>query len=254
MSYILDALKKSERQRQRGAVPGVTTVQEVTVPEPKDRLLWPYVVIGALLLIAGLFVWRSMSFQSKKPVKIEQAVVEKQNEQARTPAPATPIVAPDEKKETHKDAAPVSKQVSKSAEVPSPAPKVEQPVVPTKAVVEKVPAVAPVVRQEPVAQAPAQPAAVQPASEQKPAEAVIPPPENRIYNMTELPAALRESIPQLNISTHIHSGDPSSRLVRINGQTLREGQDVAAGLKLEEITSDGIILRYHGYRFRLGVR
>ena len=58
MSYILDALKKSEKERPAGAVPDLHTIQQTPAPEvQKSR--WPYVVGGALLLnavvISGIF-------------------------------------------------------------------------------------------------------------------------------------------------------------------------------------------------------
>ena len=38
-------------------------------------------------------------------------------------------------------------------------------------------------------------------------------------------------------------------MVRVNEHMMREGQDLTDGVKLEEITRDGIILRYQKYRF-----
>ena len=38
-------------------------------------------------------------------------------------------------------------------------------------------------------------------------------------------------------------------MVRINGQTLREGQYISEGLKVEEIKPDGVILNYKNYRY-----
>jgi hypothetical protein len=42
-------------------------------------------------------------------------------------------------------------------------------------------------------------------------------------------------------------------MVKINGQAMREGQDLIAGLKLEEITQNGVIFSYQNYRFRIGL-
>ncbi|MEA3547068.1 MAG: general secretion pathway protein GspB [Thermodesulfobacteriota bacterium] len=52
MSYILDALKKSDQKRQRGQVPDLNTVQVELPPEDKKKALWPYILIGILLLNA----------------------------------------------------------------------------------------------------------------------------------------------------------------------------------------------------------
>jgi hypothetical protein len=54
MSYILDALKKSEKEHQQGTVPDLMTVQDVMVQEPTKRPLLPYLLLVALLLNAAL--------------------------------------------------------------------------------------------------------------------------------------------------------------------------------------------------------
>ncbi|MDO8595171.1 MAG: general secretion pathway protein GspB, partial [Sulfuricaulis sp.] len=53
---------------------------------------------------------------------------------------------------------------------------------------------------------------------------------------------------------HAYSGEPQNRLVGINELMLREGGYVAPGLRLEQITPDGMIFSYRGYRFSRGVQ
>ena len=48
--------------------------------------------------------------------------------------------------------------------------------------------------------------------------------------------------------------NPKDRLVGINDRMLREGDSVEPGLVLEQITPDGMILSYKGYRFLHGSR
>jgi general secretion pathway protein B len=58
MSYILEALKKSEQERQIGHVPDISVVQE---KPPLSASHWPRWVAGALLmnaLILTLIAWR----------------------------------------------------------------------------------------------------------------------------------------------------------------------------------------------------
>ena len=47
MSYILDALKKSEKERQRGALPDMLTVQDIVAEKPAKRLSWVYLLAAA---------------------------------------------------------------------------------------------------------------------------------------------------------------------------------------------------------------
>ncbi len=70
----------------------------------------------------------------------------------------------------------------------------------------------------------------------------------------ELPPTIQQEIPKLSILFHLYSGNPGDRRVGINNRTLREGDAVAPGLVLEQITPDGMILSYKGYRFLHGSR
>jgi general secretion pathway protein B len=65
----------------------------------------------------------------------------------------------------------------------------------------------------------------------------------------ELPPAIQQEIPKITISAHFYDADPSASIVSIRGNVMHEGQEVAAGLKLERITPEGVILNYKYYRF-----
>ena len=58
----------------------------------------------------------------------------------------------------------------------------------------------------------------------------------------------------MTISVHAYSANPTDRLVGINNRMLREGAEVVPGLKLEQITPEGMIFGYKGYSFRRGVK
>ena len=72
--------------------------------------------------------------------------------------------------------------------------------------------------------------------------------------IAELPVSIQQEIPKMSISVHAYSGTPKERLVGLNERMLREGDYLAPGLLLEQITPDGVIMSYKGYRFRRGVR
>lgn len=58
----------------------------------------------------------------------------------------------------------------------------------------------------------------------------------------------------MTVSVHAYSARPADRMVGINNRMLREGEYVAPGLKLEQITPEGMVLGYKGYSFRRGVK
>ena len=81
-----------------------------------------------------------------------------------------------------------------------------------------------------------------------------PAPVQNVIWLAELPIALQQELPPMTISVHAYSARPSDRMVGINNRMLREGEFVAPGLKLEQITPEGMVLGYKGYSFRRGVK
>ena len=72
---------------------------------------------------------------------------------------------------------------------------------------------------------------------------------HRTPYLDELPDTLRRALPPIHITSHLYRGH--SRLVSINGRIMSEGVSMDHGLFLEEITPEGVILSYHGRRFRV---
>src|SRR5690606_30720175 len=58
MSYILDALRKSESERHQGEVPNLGANPMLIHARRDERPIWPYVLIGVLALnVIVLVVW-----------------------------------------------------------------------------------------------------------------------------------------------------------------------------------------------------
>ena len=75
MSYILDALKRADSERERGIVPGLHA-QPVppgpTVgPASRDFKLVTVLLIGLGLIVAGGFLWRWLGIQGPAPVIVQ---------------------------------------------------------------------------------------------------------------------------------------------------------------------------------------
>lgn len=66
-----------------------------------------------------------------------------------------------------------------------------------------------------------------------------------------IPAGLRGRMRELTMSLHYYTDDPARRMVRINDRIVREGQLVADDLLLEEITPAGAIFSMGGERFQV---
>jgi general secretion pathway protein B len=74
-----------------------------------------------------------------------------------------------------------------------------------------------------------------------------------VREVSELPNSVRDELPAMTFSFHVYSADPQKRTIIINNHRLREGDEVSAGVVLEEITDDGVILDKAPYRIHIGV-
>ena len=214
MSYILDALRRAEAERQRGQVPGLDA-QPVARPADSDaprRLPLGSLVAGAVLLAAGITAavwWRT------------QPTVAPAAAPAMTP-PATQVTPPPAAPATDKLPVVVSAP-------PTPAPTPPGPVIlPTSA--------------------PTPPIAATAASAPEPA---APRTEPRSTPLAALSADLRRELPPLAIGGSIWSDSAAQRFVIINGQVVHEGEVVAAGVVLERIGPKAAVLRWRDLRIEL---
>lgn len=224
MSYILDALKRADAERERGAVPGLyarqlTNTTASTAGNAQIRL-WlagaAVVVLG--VVAAGLWLWRT-------PVVVpQQAVVEPTVTEPKPPAPLTPAVA-----------APPPAAVA-------PAP---QPVVPVqRPVASAAPAVTAIAPTKPAVLTAPSPSPVAKASAAPAAPAVL-------ALLSELPEEIRRQIPPLTITGAVYSESPGQRLLLVNNQVLAQGSQAAPEVTLEEIGARSSVFSFRGTRFRL---
>jgi len=253
MSYILDALKKSEEERKRGTVPDLLAVQDTRVQEQGKRHWWPYLLLVALALNAGIFLWWLIPWQSKKQdvtaysstrqVTLPEKSADVESEpRKQTPVPSqdTPLVKtlPDKRVSDTPDLSVQTKTAEQKQAPSTSAPTVET--------------------QESRATSPSlslqAPATVPSPPETKPSGNSTNERGGMLYNLYELPSSIQQNLPAFAITAHIHTGDPASGMVKVNGQMMREGQELSPGLKLEEIIPDGVIFRYQNYRFRVGLK
>jgi len=274
MSYILDALRKSDQQRQLGAAPTLQMAQTAATV-PKKPAYLSYGLLAAVLLCAGIAIGWLRPWQAEPPAD-NKVVAAKPPDASLRPSPpgATPVPAPVSAPEARlQSAAPPAAPVPAPARAPAAAP--AKPVVPAP-----VPARAAAASSAPLAAAvrapSAAPASVKPHSaapakaEGKPQDTIAAPParvvvpeappaaaaapaQNVIW-LAELPLALQQELPPMTVSVHAYSARPADRMVGINNRMLREGEYVAPGLKLEQITPEGMVFGYKGYSFRRGVK
>jgi general secretion pathway protein B len=268
MSYILDALKRAEAERERGSVPGLHARQlasydDLDAPTSPTWLWW--ITAGALALLAGGagFWWWHTPVQNTSPsIGTTQANAKAAAPDASVAAVGAPMVqAPTNPAPT--DAVNPPKLISKT--LPTPAPVVAVVVAPqpaAKAVTAtaspSVPAPAPVTAAAvaPTPLSPAKPVPQtmtppHPVAMSNPAKVAASPTGSGVPLLSELPEALRRQIPPLVIAGAVYSDDPSQRLLIVNNQAIGQGSTAAPGVQLEEIQTSSSIFSFQGIRFQL---
>jgi general secretion pathway protein B len=244
LSYILDALKKADAERERSAVPGLHAHPQDD-PAGRERreggLPWPAIAVTAIVLLAAALGWLLWSERGVRlpPLVAEAAPPADAPAPISRPAPVTETPAPPA---TQAAAPPTPAPAPVAAPEPAPTPAPTTPAPATAAApAPRAPATAttppPVTRSTPApAPAPAKPPA--------PAEPPVPP-------LAALPADVRAGLPPLNISGAVFSPTPSARMLFINGQVLREGDAVADGVVVERIGASASVLSARGARFEI---
>lgn len=254
MSYILDALRKSEQQRQAAQPENVTDRILINHPQPQPkRKLWMYaLLISNLLIISGL-IWY---FNRQTTATAHQANYHNPSPAAKTVMPPTAGKEDNELNDITAASALSTANSAKPANVPSIAqlienqkgaesPKAIETPKPVKKVVEKKPQP---IKKEVVAKAatPAPRVAPEPVTEESINEpSRRRPAKPKIYgtpDVNELPSEVRNNLPNLNINVFSYAQQPEERFVIIDMVKYKTGQLVKGQAKLKEIRSDSIVL------------
>jgi general secretion pathway protein B len=234
MSFILDALKKSETDRQRQTTPALF---EVKVAAPRRRFPVWALGLGVLLGVNVLVLLWVLLRSPQAPATAAAA--------AAAPAAATAAAPP-------------------AGQVTVPATVTFQVNVPASSV----PAVEPGLG----AGSAAPPLTDEPLLSDQ--EAVVPPnynaqdyqPAITVEEANATAAARRAGalpsrdevlakggqLPEMRLDLHVYDPEPTKRFVFINMRKLREGESLPEGVRVDEIMPTGARLTYQGRQFVLG--
>ena len=222
MSSILDALKKSERQRSLGR----DLIFRNTSPHATPRLTGFAIAVLAALLVLALAIG-ALLFSLREPelsppvattpdklptVSGMSAVPESNANKTADPLPAMPAVMAHSLESKPRSSSQIAPLTAK--------PDTTRPNASLKA--------APV---------PEQPLLVTGTDE--------------VPWLSSLPEAFRRNLPVLTVNIHVYSPEASQRILYINNRPARQGERIEGGVVVEEIVVDGVVLQYRGQRFKL---
>ena len=228
MSYILDALKKSEQERGRGDIPGVQTVHSSSLNyHGQKKTYWPYFLIMAVLLNLAAIIYFIVDKEQAAPAQVAtQPVTTSEVASEATHQPMDSLPAQNEKVVNENMINEISSHQQAGTQSPS-----EQAIAPM------------MTGPEPVTKP-----ATRPAAKAAPLIA-----EKQVIEFYELPAAIKQQLPAIVISAHVYSSNPLQRSIVINNNFMEEGEYVIDELRLHEITPDGAIFDFRETRFHHGV-
>jgi len=240
MSLILDALKKSEERRQQDQPPpGRKRVLALETGHSRRWLLWLILILLPLGLFGGWWLGKNFTPAPGSQQQVDTRVLaELEGLATESPEVGPAVPAPPQLRQEDEPAPPAVAQeaiVATAAPAPVPARAPPAEAVPNK-------------RSSGEQDAPAEEtaSATAPATEQADrAEAAAAP------NYADLSPQLRSRLPRLQVSLHFYSTDPARRMVRLDNQLLHEGDLVADGLTVREITPQGLVLNFEGLDFTL---
>ncbi len=280
MSFILDALKKLEHKRQQDSVPHLSTIHTHDLHKPAKRPFWPYLLLAALVLNAGILLawiapWNAKSDEmavvssvnhnqeqenaqelQEAPEVIEPETVSAnntikdktvidniQNDITLKPEPAAPT--PSETVEESISAQMENREIHSSTQLQDNDQTASLELTPS---VQELESLRDQIKLElEVAGTNNEITETAPGINNKSDDIA----KRDIMELSELPSEIRKDIPDISIFGHIYSGEPSSRLVNINGSIIREGETVTRNLKVTEITTTGVVFDYQGLHFKV---
>jgi len=231
MSFILDALKKSEENRTGELAP--QPGRHVLSPQMPARNRWALLAICILVPAISLFLgW----WMGSKPVENISQNIEQSGQQQKPAQMKQNTVVPGaeassaiaDKTTEVKDTTPPpgNSQSAPAQTLFAPVPKKLQEDETTD-----VAALEPAISSETLSPTIAQ--------------------QKTLVNFDKLPRSVRQEIPALNISLHFYSPDPARRMVRINGQIFHEHESVADNLVIKEIKESSTLFNFRGQIFEL---
>lgn len=228
MSFILEALRKSEAARRRSEAPDLFSAMHDAPAPARERRQAPVWIVGVVgVLSLGVATWLVLQ---REPAPTHAVSIDSAPQARTVDAPDTAPVANANAPAATQAASPASPaKASPSATPPVAAPP------PSPAAIATTPVAAP------------------PASLPEPPPAPRPSSDGRPMALSELDAGSRKQLPALKMSMHMWNEDAGRRFVIVDGQRLGEG-DLIGDAQVESITRDGVVLNWQGARLQIDTR
>ena len=247
MSFILDAIAKSERERRQLDVPGA---ESLSIPQrvPSSRRRWlPLLLIAALLTnVVVMIIWfqsdQSAEWDNNAAIELESRVTQRIEQISESEmVVGDRVISKPKLLATSASKASADKpaeDINQSIDLPAgQADLVEQDETEGWA------------RVEPDTLLNATRDSVSSSNPE-----VSGSDELVVTRLVDLPDSVRKDLPTVKFSGHLYSSNPASSVVFLDNQRpVMQGQQIVDEVFLHEITIDGVIVRFRGYLISVGV-
>jgi general secretion pathway protein B len=235
MSFILDALKKSESERQRQSGPALLEMR--IAPPPRALPAWA-MVVGALLIVSvAVLAWMALHPTVQRATGASvypPSAGAGAGAMSGPAAPGGPAAAG-----APAASAPVAAGNSGTGAAAYSAPAADNAAAPGDG------AAANAVE---TGDAPVNPADTAPAIAPGPDAAPAALARGNLRSYAEISG----TVPELRLDLHVYAPSPAERYAFINMRRVREGDVTPEGVQVRQITREGVVLEYHGAEFLLG--
>lgn len=211
MSYILDALKKSEQERrQHKTAPDLSTIHQAAESDASASPLRYFIWLVLIATVGGAGWWGYSQLNRADMPKAQASMTQPQPAPKATATPKTaaaPVADRQAQALYQRDSAPQAQQVNQLYQTETKAPS---------------------------------PAAPIPPKENK-----------NLPNIRDLPLSLQSQIAPMDYSAHVYSSDVSRGFAIINGKRRYREDQMENGLTVVTVLEEAVVMEYMGQLFML---
>ncbi|MDD5267685.1 MAG: general secretion pathway protein GspB [Methylococcales bacterium] len=251
MSFILNALRKSEQERQ--ALQPETVTDRILLPQPqqnrgKTAKFFAFLIIGNMLIIACV-VWFVRNNSTPAPDPTAQTIlkpVPAQDTAVKSEAIAKLIQPEKPAQKAESKTTSIAKLIE--AQKPEPVRSPVKPVITKKTATDTIKQPAIINKYElPVQTLPA--IAAIDKVEPNPPEAI--PVKKDIPFLSDLPFEFRHTVPKFTTNVFVYSNHPEESFVMIDMVKYKPGQQIKEAMVLKEIRPNSLVVVYQNQAFQI---
>lgn len=251
MSFILNALRKSEQERQ--SLQPETVTDRILLHQPqqnrrKTAKFFAFLILGNVLIIACI-VWFVRNNPTPTPDTTAQAIsIPLSAQETRIKSKAIVKATQPERLAQKGESKTSSIAEWVEGQKPEPAPLTVKPVITKKPAVDtiKQPAIANK-SGLPIQTTPAMATAVKVKPDVPETIPVI----KDIPFLSDLPFEFRQTVPKFNINVFVYSQHPEERFIMIDMVKYKPGQQIKEAMVLKEIRPDSLVVVYQDRTFQI---